>query len=67
MYHPLGIPSRLVVVLVSPMERLLGRFHGQAQTECTVCTTRHDGHFGVEWGTGIAGIGIESGMPIVQL
>jgi hypothetical protein len=61
-----GILSRLVVVLAFPRERQLGHFRGQAQTECTVCTTRHDGHFGVEWGTVIAEIGIESGMPIVR-
>jgi hypothetical protein len=65
-YHPLGRPSRLVVDLVSPRGKQLGHFHDQAQIGCTVCTTRHDGRSGVEWGTVIAEIGFESDMPIVQ-
>ena len=65
-YRLVGTPFQLVVDLVSPRERRLGHFHGQAQIGYTACTTRRDGHSGVEWGTAIAGIGIESDMPIVQ-
>jgi hypothetical protein len=65
-YRLVETPARLVVDLAFPRERQLGHFHGQAQTEYTLCTTRRDEHSGVGWDTVTAEIGIESDMPIVQ-